>query len=278
MQGHRRALAGPRSTRIRWPPAAPSARSSPFSRPQGDARGHHPVIARTSPRTRWRKHKGPGRETGAAGTGRQPHSRAAGQAREVALLSHTGVPAPGAHRHVGGRPRGPAGCRAPAQALGRAGCTFSYQMTRYIRHIGRNFGHSVSKGDDHGHRVSKAAACVHAADTGRAPFPRPGACPGAAEGPGRVWGGRRRVTGRDADRPGSAGRKEARVHIGIVDLALCAVFAAAWAAVGWYCWHGERRRARQQAEWAWVAAGLRRLDAHLDRVWAAELRRIDWGR
>lgn len=68
------------------------------------------------------------------------------------------------------------------------------------------------------------------------------------------------------------------MHIGILNLALCAAFAAAWAAVGCYYWHGERRRARHQAEWAWAAAGLRPLDAHLDRVWAAELRRIGWGR
>jgi hypothetical protein len=66
------------------------------------------------------------------------------------------------------------------------------------------------------------------------------------------------------------------VHFSALNLALCAAFGAGWAAVGWYCWRCARRRARQHAEWAGAAAGLRDLDAELDRVWAAELRRI-WG-
>ncbi len=63
------------------------------------------------------------------------------------------------------------------------------------------------------------------------------------------------------------------MRFGVLSLALCAAFVAAWAAAGWYCWRGARGRARQRAEWARAAAGLRRLDEHLDRVWAAESRR-----
>jgi hypothetical protein len=68
------------------------------------------------------------------------------------------------------------------------------------------------------------------------------------------------------------------MRFGVLSLAFCAAFVAAWAAVGWYCWLGARRRARHLAEWARVAAGLRDLDEHLDRVWKAELRRTEWGR
>jgi hypothetical protein len=64
------------------------------------------------------------------------------------------------------------------------------------------------------------------------------------------------------------------VHFSALNLALCAAVVAGWAAVGWYCMRCARRRARHRAEWARAAAGLRDLDAELDGVWAAELRRI----
>jgi hypothetical protein len=64
------------------------------------------------------------------------------------------------------------------------------------------------------------------------------------------------------------------VHVSALSLALCTAVAAGWAAVGWYCWRCPRRRARYRADWARAAAGLRDLDAELDALWAAELRRI----
>jgi len=64
------------------------------------------------------------------------------------------------------------------------------------------------------------------------------------------------------------------VHFSALSLVLCVAVMAGWAAAGWFCLRCARRRARYRAEWTRAAAGLRNLDDELDRLWAAELRRI----
>jgi len=64
------------------------------------------------------------------------------------------------------------------------------------------------------------------------------------------------------------------VHFSALSLMLCVAVMAGWAAAGWFCLRFARRQARYRAEWARAAAGLRDLDDELDRLWAAELRRI----
>ncbi len=80
----------------------------------------------------------------------------------------------------------------------------------------------------------------------------------------------------NGSRCGASGvaRKEVRVHFSALSLALCIAVTAGWSAAAWYCLRCARQRARDRAEWARAAAGLRDLDDELDRLWAAELRRI----
>lgn len=66
------------------------------------------------------------------------------------------------------------------------------------------------------------------------------------------------------------------MHFSVLNLVLCVAVPAIWTAVGWYCRHGERRRARHRAEWARAAPGLRDLETGLEQVWAAESRRTRW--
>ena len=71
-----------------------------------------------------------------------------------------------------------------------------------------------------------------------------------------------------------AARKEVEVRFSALDLTLCVVLVAALAAAGWFYLRRARQSARYRAEWARAVAGLRDLDEELERVWAAELRRI----
>jgi hypothetical protein len=63
------------------------------------------------------------------------------------------------------------------------------------------------------------------------------------------------------------------MQLSVLNAVLFSAFIVGWAAVAIYCLFGDRRRHRQRSEWAKAAAGLRRLDSELDRVWAAETRR-----
>lgn len=56
----------------------------------------------------------------------------------------------------------------------------------------------------------------------------------------------------------------------MLGLVLCVVVTITAAGVWCYGWLVARRRGRQHREWARLAARLRDLDEHLDRVWATE--------
>jgi hypothetical protein len=60
----------------------------------------------------------------------------------------------------------------------------------------------------------------------------------------------------------------------VLTVIACSPILAGWAAVCVFQYLSLRRRRRQRAQWARLAATLTGLDAELDQIWAAEQERI----